>query len=185
MTAAVSVSEIADWAQIVGVALALLALAIAWFQLRKAVDETSNAAADAKRAVAVAEGQAVLALDLALSQPTFEALRAKINTKSVTAADDVVLRRYIATFERLGLLIEKGIITISVADHFYGNRLEKLLVNAGSRVSAIVRHSSSSGAVGEGPGREGWRIFLELWKKMGDVDAGGRDLPPAPEIARS
>src|SRR4051812_45304452 len=100
MTVAVSVSKLADWAQVVGVALALLALAIAWFQLRKAVVETTNAAADAARAVAVAEGQAVLALDLALSQPTLDDVRKKINQRTLTSQDDVHLRRYIATFER-------------------------------------------------------------------------------------
>jgi hypothetical protein len=67
----INVNHAADVAQLVGIPLAAIALWIAAIQLK-------DAARTANKAEAVAEVQAVLALDQVLAQQTFIELRAKL-----------------------------------------------------------------------------------------------------------
>lgn len=146
------IADVADIAQIGGIALAIPASIWAYKQL--------------KSATASAESQAVLALDQAFS--LFEQFRKDLNQNSADA-DDVMLRRYVAVFERLGLLLEKRVMSVELADQLYGSRLEKLLKNAGDPVKSILA---------EKDGR-GWQNFVELWNRMYQ-DPRTRELPPPP-----
>src|SRR5829696_9232481 len=120
-------SHAANVAQLVGIPLAVIALGIAAYQLR-------DAARTAAKAETVAEGQLVLAFDQVLAQQTFLGLRAKLGAgkidKNPDEATKVALRRYVAAFERLGVLVDKGVVSPELADAFYGSRLEKLINNA-------------------------------------------------------
>jgi hypothetical protein len=145
------VSHVADVAQIVGIILAVPAAYWAYKQL--------------KSATASAESQAILALDQAFY--LFEDFRKQINSDPLRAGrDDVTLRRYIAVFERLGLLIDKGVVGIELADQLYGSRLKKLLESVKPSVKTIL-------AEREG---KGWENFTELWSRM-RLDAPERGLP--------
>jgi hypothetical protein len=146
------VTDVADVAQIVGIALVIPAAYWAYKQL--------------KSATASAESQAVLALDQAFS--LFEDFRKQLNVaRDGVTTDDVTLRRYVATFERLGLLVQNGVVGPDLADQLYGSRLAKLLTTSIGPVRKIV-------AEREG---KGWENFLELWKLMHHT-ATHRNLPP-------
>ena len=142
-----------DIAQIVGLLLAIIAVVWGYRQLRAAI--------------ASAQSQSVLALDQAFAQ--FEPLRRALNA-SVPADpkldDDISLRRYVAVFERLGLLLKTGVVNEGLANQLYGSRLETLLEKAEKGVRKIVR---------EREGR-GWENFIYLWKRMRTV-APDRKLP--------
>jgi hypothetical protein len=138
------ISDVADVAQIVGLVLAILAALWARKQLRSATVS--------------AESQAVLALDQAFS--LFEDLRKELNSGSSLGSADkeklVTLRRYVAVFERLGLLLKKGVVGVQLADQLYGSRLSQLLNKSSGQVNKIVA---------EREGR-GWENFIELWRTM-------------------
>src|SRR5262249_47328416 len=137
------VSNAADIAQLIGIPLAAIALLIAATQLRDAATPATSAATQAasaatagaaaataaERAEAAAEAQAALVLDLVLAQPTFLSLRDELAGGEIKKPDEkkqVELRRYVAAFERLGLLVDKEVVTPEVAYAFYGSRLQKL-----------------------------------------------------------
>jgi hypothetical protein len=131
----------------------------------------------------------VLILDLSLSQPRFERLRAKINRRmsltqdvnrrvSLTQDDTVTLRRYLATFERLGFLLERDIITVPIADHFYGHRFRNLIKEAYPEVQQITEFTDGDGGRWS---RKPWSKFITLWRRMQTETEGGGDLnAPAP-----
>lgn len=151
-------SVAANIAQIVGVVLAIIAAIYAYQQL--------------KAAIASAESQAVLALDQTMAQ--YEGLRKKLNKgefKNPNDDDLILLRRYVAVFERLGLLLKVGVVNELLADQLYGSRLEKLLKNSDDHVKSIIS---------ERDGR-GWENFTYLWKQMHNSQ-GHRDLPEPPTL---
>ena len=95
-----SVSEWASIIQLVGLLLAVLALFFGWHQLR-----------DAARTARV---QILLALDDRLSD--FEDVRAELNMPKPHWDDDIRLRRYIATFERVGHALRLQEIDLATVD---------------------------------------------------------------------
>jgi hypothetical protein len=145
----INVNHAADVAQLVGIPLAAIALWIAAIQLK-------DAARTANKAEAVAEVQAVLALDRVLAQQTFIELRAKLAAGKTDDSDyntRVDLRRYVAAFERLGMLVDKKVVSPELADEFYGSRLQKLVNNP----YAVNMVNGSPAA---------WRNFIILWKTL-------------------
>ena len=103
-------SDLANYFQIIGFPVAIVALILGWHQLRSTA-RTSR-------------GQMLLALDARLSD--YEDVRAKINVRDPDI-DDVRLRRYIAVFERVGLALKYKQITLEEAHRFYGQRFVKLM----------------------------------------------------------
>jgi hypothetical protein len=78
---------------------------------------------DANKAEAVAEVQEVFALDQVLAQQTFIELRAKLAAEKTADSDyntRVDLRRYVAAFERLGMLVDKKVVSPELADESMG-----------------------------------------------------------------
>jgi hypothetical protein len=149
------VGHAANVAQLVGIPLAVIALGIAAYQFREA-------ARTAKKAEIVSEAQAVLALDQVLSQQRFEDLRATLAVGALdhpSAEDEVVLRRYVAAFERLGLLVDNGVMSAELAKEFYGSRLEKLVNVEFVRDLVTERENRTRG-------RPAWRNFIILWSTM-------------------
>jgi hypothetical protein len=165
------VGHAANVAQLVGIPLAAIALWIAANQLR-------DAARTAEKAEIASEAQAVLALDQVLAQQRFEDLRTKLNPRPMTPNNDdkIVLRRYIAAFERLGLLLDRGVMSAELANAFYGSRIRKLVTNAGEFVKEMVTEEGGS------RGRPAWRNFVVLWSTMETYSEEDRDRPKAPPI---
>ena len=158
-------------AQLVGTVLTLVGLAVAALALGVAALQLQDAKFSAQKSEITAEAQAVLAVDQFLAQGHLEEVRRKINDETLhvpveavnTANEEAVaLRRYVAAFERLGLLIDKGVITIEVADEFYGDRLQRLLVL--DPVKAMVAPNGEGKPGWEG--KQGWRNFILLWNKV-------------------
>jgi hypothetical protein len=166
-----SMSSLLDWVghfanvvQLVGIPLAVIALGIAAYQLREA-------ARTAGRAQIVSEAQAVLALDLVLAQQRLEDLRATLakgKMDKVSEEDEVALRRYVAALERLGLLVEKEVVSAELAAALYGSRLEKLIKNAPSAVEMAQKRP--------------WENFIFLWRKMEEHWDKDDTRPKAPSL---
>ena len=154
------VGDAANLAQLVAVALAIPAAFWAYRQL--------------KSATASAESQAILALDAAFGQ--FEDLRKELNTGAflpkaghVAPVDDdkrVQLRRYVAVFERLGLLLQKRVVGAQLADQLYGSRFQSLLTKNGGELNKILSERDG----------KGWENFVYLWKTL-RMEASHRNLP--------
>jgi hypothetical protein len=158
------VSHAANVAQLVGIPLAAIALWIAAGQLR-------DAAKTANKAEAVAEAQAVLVLDLVLAQHAFIDLRAKLAKGKIEKPDEntqVNLRRYVAAFERLGMLVDKDVVSPELAEAFYGSRLQKLIDNAPSAVDMVDRSPNA------------WRNFVILCKTLDKHWKEDNNRPRAP-----
>jgi hypothetical protein len=146
------VFAVADWwqdwaniAQVIGLPLAVAALAMAWWQLRKAAR--------------AARGEFLLAIDEALAKPELQTLRTEIyKTKHPWTVPDVarernLVRRYIAVFERLGILLRDRSVSIRHVDQLYGDR-----------IAAITNNASVRELVLDSP--DAWRDFLYLWKRI-------------------
>jgi hypothetical protein len=138
----------ADFLQVVGVPLAVLAVIFGGLQLRKAGR--------------TARVQILLALDESLSD--FEDIRAKVNrnlkvnrNKPITTREDKIrLRRYIGTFERVGHALKVKEIKLKTVDQFYGSRFRNLIeyLFASSYARSIVKNC------------EGWDDFYYLWGRF-------------------
>ena len=154
-------SVVANIFQIVGFFLAIIAAPWAYKQL--------------KAAIASSESQAVLTLDQTPAQ--YEPLRQELNLSSGFKDDDqdklIMLRRYIAVFERLGLLLKTGVVNERIADQFYGARLVSLLNNSHGHVEKIITDR----------GGRGWENFIYLWEQMRKA-APDRHWPDIPRAAR-
>jgi hypothetical protein len=107
---------------------------LAFFQLREAKN--------------IARGQFLLALDQSLAP--FEQVRRQVNRGEQPGS--VALRRYIACFERIGLLLRERQLKIGTVDQLYGSRFAKL-VNGGHL-----------GIVQDRP--EEWRGVVWLWEDL-------------------
>jgi hypothetical protein len=143
---------VADWwqdwanvAQVIGFPLAVAALAMAWWQLRKAAR--------------AARGEFLLAIDAALAEPELQNLRTQIykTERPWTVPDEASernkVRRYIAVFERLGILLRDRSVSIRHVDQLYGDR-----------IAAITNNKSVRELVLDSP--DAWRDFLYLWKRI-------------------
>jgi hypothetical protein len=140
------ISNLSNIAQIVGLVAAIPAVWIAWRQLRKAAKS--------------AHGQFILALDAAF-EPHLKIRRALPNLDVPGEEDDSSaarairneVRRYIAVFERMGMLEQEGELDLKMIDKFYGDRMVMLLNNQGAR-----------GIVERKP-RE-WSDFIHLYREL-------------------
>ncbi|WP_448640763.1 hypothetical protein [Geodermatophilus sp. URMC 63] len=157
-------SILANLAQLIGIPIAAVALVLAVRQLKVAAETAARAEATAMRAEAASEAQAVLALDQLLNQERFEKLREELNKGKVSVPNNnifdpnaIELRRYTAAFERLGNLVDRGVVSLVLADELYGSRIEKLLQNA-PYVKAMVAPDNV--------GKPAWRNFISLWNKI-------------------
>jgi hypothetical protein len=101
-------SNVANYFQIVGFPLAILALFLGWLQIRKATQTTRT--------------QTLLTLDGRLND--FEDVRAQVN--NYESVEAVRLRRYIAAFERVGYALRLKGLPLKTVDHFYGDRFARL-----------------------------------------------------------
>lgn len=76
----------------------------------------------------------------------------------------------------MGLLVQKGVVDVDLADQLYGSRLAKLFKNSTVPVTNTVAERQG----------KGWENFLELWETMQGTAANHRDLPaPPPKVTRS
>lgn len=135
-----SLSDVADWMQIAGVPLALGALGVGLWQLKKANQQLKHADQQLKqadqqlkqadrqldKAGETARVQVLLALDESLSR--FEDIRAKLNINQLDIKDKdekVGLRRYIGAFERIGYALRVGEITLKLVNQFLWKPLQE------------------------------------------------------------
>ncbi|HUK70921.1 MAG TPA: hypothetical protein VLW50_19530 [Streptosporangiaceae bacterium] len=145
-----SLSDWADLMQLVGFPLAILALLLAWGQLRKATK--------------TARLQTLLALDERLSD--FEDVRAKVNDGDLNI-DSRRLRRYIAAFERVGNALRLQEIDLATVDRFYGDRFARLTSRGDAR--SIVKGR-----------REAWEDFYYLWEELRGCKGSKREWSELP-----
>jgi hypothetical protein len=154
-------AELSNWAQIIGIPLALIAVFFAWNQVRQGAQ--------------LARGQFLLSIDDALAR--YEDLRSKINTKdwspiaeSVRKSND--LRRYLTVFERIGFLVERGSLDFDTVHRNYGHLLIRLLKKKG--IDKVIQGDP---ALDAHPGR--WNGLLLLWNRLCQDHP---DLPRPPEV---
>jgi hypothetical protein len=164
MTAAVSLTEIANLSQIVGVPAAVYVIFLAYRQL--------------KSATAAAEAEAVLALDGAFAQ--FEALRSELEAAEAerqapsessrfqleyldpyTRAE---LSRYLVVFERLGLLVRRGLIDLQLASDTYGYALARVLRR--TRAPVIICEDLQEAQRGGPHSERRWENLIRLWHEL-------------------
>ena len=90
----------------------------------------------------------------------FEDVRAKLTTTYVPAAkeEEVAVRRYVAMFERLGLLLDKDVISPELAEELYGSRLKNLVTKC-QFVREMVADKNDTA-------KPAWRNFVLLWTVM-------------------
>lgn len=155
MNATASISDFADVSQIIGLAVAVPVIVLAWRQLVSAAT--------------AAEAEAVLALDQAFAQ--FEDLRDRLRAatpqqpyRATDPADRARLSRYLVVFDRLGLLVKKGLIDKGRARDLYGYALSRLLArsNAAEIVSEEIREAREDPTHSENR----WENLIRLWKAL-------------------
>ena len=156
-----TLDQISDIVEIVALPLTLFGLAIGYFQFRSELRSAERAVRDAtnaaERARSVALAEQVMAVDDALRP--YEEVRALLNRRG-KKPDYVQLRRYIAVFERLGLVLELDLITIERVNELYGSRIRRLVKH--ERARDILSNAS------------GWRSF--------NYQGNARGLPAPPKI---
>src|SRR5919108_4193526 len=162
--------SVADVATLVGLLLTVLAIAVAALQLRK----------DAK----ASRGAFLLALDETFAH--HEKMRKRVNDSSwdpdpddpddekrIHAGKRNVLRRYMAVFERIGILVTDGSLDLALASTIYGDRFEKLVRACCGPRKAVVW------ILKEKP--EDWLYFIELWRRL---ETQRRGVPELPAVIR-
>jgi hypothetical protein len=149
------VNDAADWAQLIGIPLTLIAVGIAVTTLRRAERQLDHADK-------VAQGQFVFALDQVLI--AYEDIRSRAaydpEWDLPPWADEFEgnhararVRYYLAAFERLGELVHREMIDVTLVAELYGSRLEMLLDK--DEVRAIVTTEP-----------EDWRRLVYLWWRL-------------------
>jgi hypothetical protein len=144
-------SHIADVVQVIGVPLALIGLGVGWLQLR--------------RAARSAHAQNILSLDSLLHN--HNEVRSKLQTATWIPADRMErneLRRYMAIFERMGVLLRWRELDLKTIDRLYGHRFEILVRNPS--VQSIVRARQSE-----------WEDLVHLWRELESSKKISRTYP--------
>jgi hypothetical protein len=159
------INLVADLSQIVGLIVAVPVIVLAWRQLRSATS--------------AAEAQAVLALDQGFAQ--FEDLRDELRRASpeepyraTEPEDRARLSRYLVVFDRLCLLVRKGLIDIGRARDLYGYALSRLL----SRSNAIEIVLDEIKEAREDPAHseDRWENLIQLWRALPHQPSLPRDI---------
>ena len=68
----------------------------------------------------------------------------------------IELRRYIATFERVGYALEVEQIDMELVEHFFGDRFRRV-------ANYILTNNKAREIVGN---REAWKYFYSLWEAL-------------------
>jgi len=151
-----SLSDAADWAQLVGIPLTLIALMVALNGLYRAKQQLDHADK-------VSQGQFIFTLDQVLI--SYEDLRTRARyDRSWDYVDQQLtdfqyvherarIRYYLAVFERLGELLKRGMVDSALVAELYGSRLERLLRKDGVR--QIVASKP-----------EEWARLVYLWREL-------------------
>jgi hypothetical protein len=172
-------NDVADVSQIAGLLLALVLAGMAWRQLRLATAALDKAEEELAATAVAAESQAVLALDEAFAQ--FQDLRDELRkaerSQTTYEPEDVAARarlsRYLVVFERLGLLVRRGLIDPQLAKQLYGYALSRILLF--SDAPTILRQEAA--VHNRGPLREKpWEHFIFLWDNLLDEPVVPLDL---------
>src|SRR6266487_2001905 len=159
----------ASWAQIIGMAsvvIAVIALLVAQNQVKQAKDATKDAKDAAEAAAQADKGQFILGVDDAFR--SYEKVRRWINMKTDQrgTADMPKLSEvygYIAVFERLGIFIQRGLLTPEEVDVLYGDRFKKLVAFGDNN---SFKQDFSTSVYSKFPPRENptaWVGFIRLW----------------------
>jgi hypothetical protein len=136
-----------------GLAVTAIAAILAFIQLREAKN--------------IARAQFLLAVDQSLAP--FEQLRREIN-RAQRPSDWVQLRRYVAAFERIGLLLREQHLRAATVDQLYGDRFRRLVTIRDGELVAFVRQSPDE-----------WEGFVWLWQDLQTL----RGLPTPPSLSRT
>jgi hypothetical protein len=145
----------ANWFTIFGLLVGAAALVVAAVQIRNAARTT--------------QAQLILMIDDSLRP--YEEIRARING-SDPQHPAIRMRRYIARFERIGILLETEQISLDKVNQLYGVRIEKLL-----------QHPDAKALLASDP--EGWQGVTYLWQAFYEKGYPGRtfEAPLARKVA--
>src|SRR5919198_5713840 len=109
--------NIATLVGLAGLLLGVMAIGFAWKEVRLAVTAAEQAAQDADQAARATQAQLILALDASFAE--HRELRNDLNKENWgadTAQQKNQVRRYLALFERIGVLVEEGWLTLDRVD---------------------------------------------------------------------
>ena len=169
-----TLNEIADWSQIVGIAAAVIVLLLARRQLIAATS--------------AAEAEALMALDQAFFQ--FEGLRNKLRNASPESPyeatkpeDKATLSRYLVVFERLGLLVDKRLIKKQRAIDLYGYALSRLLKRSNAQ-EIVLEEIEEAREAGSGHSDKRWESLIPLWQALPDGPKVPEDIARADRAQR-
>jgi|SRR5919198_5910700 hypothetical protein len=157
----------------VGIIYAVRQTRFAARQTGLAVTAAELSAQTAERARQVAQAQFTLTLDAAFAE--HRELRNNLNDpkwRAETSRQRNEVRRYLALFERVGVLMEKGWLTLEQVDQFYAPRFRKLLWKKGVR--EIVEGDLIA-----------WRDVVKLWARLCEERSSGPEkerFPEPPEL---
>jgi hypothetical protein len=144
-------ANIATLVGLAGLLLGVMAIGFAWKEVRLAVTAAEQAAQDADQAARATQAQLILALDASFAE--HRELRNDLNKENWgadTAQQKNQVRRYLALFERIGVLVEEGWLTLDRVDQLYAPRFRKLLLKRGVR--EVVEGNLNA-----------WRDVVNLW----------------------
>jgi hypothetical protein len=151
-----SLDALANYAQLVGLA----ALIFAIVSLR-------HSATQIKQTARATQGQFSLAMDDLLAQhleTREEVSRANEwkNRGELSHADRRKFRRYLAVFERIGILVKDELMTIETVDALYGERFAMLLSR--ERIRQLV--DGSEYTTGKRSNPNAWSDLIRLWWRL-------------------
>jgi len=151
-----SLESLANYAQLVGLA----ALIFAIISLR-------YSATQLKQTARATQGQFSLAIDEALAQhldAREEVSRAAawINRGELSVDERRKFRRYLAVFERIGILVKDELMTIETVDALYGERFAMLLNR--ERIRQLVDGSQYTTRKSSNP--DAWSDLIWLWWRL-------------------
>jgi hypothetical protein len=126
------------------------------------------AAKQIRSAGRTAKAQLILMIDESLHH--YEDVRAAINAGKLPV-EDSRLRRYVARFGRIGMLLQLKQIDLDTVNKLYGSRIKKLLDTSGDQVRRIVQKKEHTG----------WQPMIYLWHEMYN-NHGERNLPTPPAL---
>ena len=152
----ITVADVANWSQLVGALLALIALYFAWEQLYQSK--------------LIAKGELMLQLEALSDQGSRSETHIKLRPAGVWGVNNpgaapsnnqewAAIDDYMGFFEHVEHLLRAGSIDISDFQELFGYRVENLLSNETICTAKL-----------KGPQREYWKLFLELLVRLNRFD---------------
>jgi hypothetical protein len=150
-----SLQALANYAQLVGLIGLFIAVWALW-----------QSAKQIRHATTAARAQFLLALDDALNQ--HRNIRDKIDDKQwqgpVNQQERNQVRRYLAVFQRMGFLVQDGLLELDEVDALHGDRLARVLRR--EKVQAVIGALPPDAVIRNYGDPATWPELIWLWHKL-------------------